>query len=201
MTPAEKKTEESKQEDLLHVKAAINGDQDAYSWLLKKYRPPLQSLIYKMIFDKKEVEDLTQETFIKAFASLASYNQEYAFSTWLFRIGINNTIDYIRKKKLTTFSIETGADDSESECQFEIPDTSFLADREIILEQRQNIINEAIDSLPEKYKRVIELRHREDMSYEEIAEVMDLPLGTVKAHLFRARELLNKQLKDKIRMM
>lgn len=201
MTPVERKTEESKKEDIQHVNAAIKGDQDAYSWLLKKYRPSLQSLIFKMVFDKKEVEDLTQEAFIKAFASLASYNQEYAFSTWLFRIGINNTIDYIRKKKLATFSIETGMENSEIEGPFEIPDTSFLADKEIILEQRQKIINEAIDSLPEKYKRVIELRHQEDMSYEEIAELMDIPLGTVKAHLFRARELLNKQLKDKLRMI
>ncbi|MBM4175242.1 MAG: sigma-70 family RNA polymerase sigma factor [Ignavibacteria bacterium] len=201
MTPAEKKTENSKQDDLIHVRAAISGDQDAYSWLLKKYKPSLQSLIYKMVFDKKEVEDLTQEAFIKAFASLPSYNQEFAFSTWLFRIGINNTIDYIRKKKLTTFSIESGMEDVENDGPFEIPDTSFLADKEIILEQRQQIINNAIDSLPERYKKVIELRHQEDMSYEEIAELMDLPLGTVKAHLFRARELLNKQLKDKIRMI
>ncbi len=201
MTPAEQKTENSKKEDLIHVRAAVKGDQEAYAWLLKKYRTSLQSLIYKMVFDKKEVEDLTQEAFIKAFASLPSYNQEYAFSTWLFRIAINNTIDYIRKKKLTTFSIESGMEDVENDGPFEIHDTSYLADKEIILGQRQEIINNAIDSLPEKYKKVIELRHQEDMSYEEIAELMDLPLGTVKAHLFRARELLNKQLKDKIRMI
>ncbi len=201
MTVAAKTTEESKAEDLLKVNLAIKGNQDAYAWLMKKYRSSIQSLIFKMIYDKKEVEDLTQEAFIKAFASLPTYNQQFAFSTWLFRIAINNTIDYIRRKKLSTYSIDEKSGDSDSDVQFEIPDVSYKPDNEIILEQRQKIINEAINSLPEKYRRVIELRHTEEMSYEEISELMKLPLGTVKAHLFRAHELLNKYLKDKLRML
>jgi RNA polymerase sigma-70 factor (ECF subfamily) len=168
---------------------------------MKKYKGPLQNLIYRMVSDKNEIEDLIQEVFIKAFNSLKNYNQEYAFSTWIYRIAINNTIDYLRKKKIETFSIDSEGDDDEDRPKFEIPDTSYSADANIILEQRQQIINDAINSLPEKYKKVIELRHKEELSYEEISEILGLPIGTVKAHLFRARELLNKYLKDKLRFL
>jgi RNA polymerase sigma-70 factor (ECF subfamily) len=197
----EKASEISKAEDLKHVKAAIGGDQDAYVWLIKKYRGPIQNLIYKMVHEKSDIEDLVQEAFIKAFNSLKNYNQEFAFSTWIYRIAINNTIDYLRKRKLNTFSIDSDETDDEEKPKFEIPDTTYSADANIILEQRQKIINDAINSLPEKYKKIIELRHKEELSYEEISEILNLPIGTVKAHLFRARELLNKYLKNKLRFL
>lgn len=196
-----KANEISKAEDIKHVNAAINGDHDAFAWIMKKYKGPLQNLIFKMVNDKNEVEDLIQEVFIKVFNSLRNYSQEYAFSTWIYRIAINNTIDYLRKKKLETFSINSDTEDDDDRPKFEIPDTSYSADASIILEQRQQIINDAINSLPDKYKKVIELRHKEELSYEEISEILNLPIGTVKAHLFRARELLNKYLKDKLRFL
>ncbi|MCR4416536.1 MAG: sigma-70 family RNA polymerase sigma factor [Ignavibacteria bacterium] len=197
----EKANEISKAEDIRHINAALSGDQDAFAWLMKKYKGPLQNLIYKMVSDKNEIEDLIQEVFIKAFNSLRNYSQEYAFSTWIYRIAINNTIDYLRKKKLETFSIDIDSEEDDDRPKFEIPDSSYSADANIILEQRQQIINDAINSLPEKYKKVIELRHKEELSYEEISEILNLPIGTVKAHLFRARELLNKYLKDKLRFL
>jgi len=197
----EKASEISKAEDLKHVKAAIEGDQDAYVWLIKKYRGPIQNLIYKMVHEKSDIEDLVQEAFIKAFNSLKNYNQEFSFSTWIYRIAINNTIDYLRKRRLNTFSIDSDETDDEEKPKFEIPDTTYSADANIILEQRQKIINDAINSLPEKYKKIIELRHKEELSYEEISEILNLPIGTVKAHLFRARELLNKYLKNKLRFL
>jgi len=196
-----KANEISKAEDIKHVNLAINGDQDAFAWIMKKYKGPLQNLIYKMVSDKNEVEDLIQEVFIKVYNSLKNYSQEYAFSTWIYRIAINNTIDYLRKKKLETFSIHSDEEEDDDRPKYEIPDTSYSADAIIILEQRQQIINDAINSLPEKYKKVIELRHKEELSYEEISEILNLPIGTVKAHLFRARELLNKYLKDKMRFL
>jgi RNA polymerase sigma-70 factor (ECF subfamily) len=197
----EKANEISKAEDIRHINAALSGDQDAFAWLMKKYKGPLQNLIYKMVSDKNEIEDLIQEVFIKAFNSLRNYSQEYAFSTWIYRIAINNTIDYLRKKKLETFSIDIDSEEDDDRPKFEIPDSSYSADANIILEQRQQIINDAINSLPEKYRKVIELRHKEELSYEEISEILNLPIGTVKAHLFRARELLNKYLKDKLRFL
>ncbi len=197
----DKASENSKAEDLKHINAAINGDQDAFAWLMKKYKGPLQNLIFRMVSEKSEIEDLVQEVFIKAFNSLRNYNQEFAFSTWIYRIAINNTIDYLRKRKLETFSIDSDDEDDEDKPKFEIPDTTYSADANIILEQRQKIINDAIESLPEKYRKIIELRHKEELSYEEISEILNLPIGTVKAHLFRARELLNKYLRDKLRFL
>lgn len=194
-------SEKSKAEDLKHINAAINGDQDAFAWLMKKYKGPLSNLIFKMVSERSEIEDLVQEVFIKAFNSIKNYNQEYAFSTWIYRIAINNTIDYLRKKKLDTFSIDSDDEEEEDKPRFEIPDTTYSADANIILEQRQQIINDAIESLPEKYKKIIELRHKEELSYEEISEILNIPIGTVKAHLFRARELLNKYLKDKLKFL
>lgn len=196
-----KASEKSRAEDLKHINAAINGDQDAFAWLMKKYKGPLQNLIFKMIREKNDVEDLVQEVFIKAFNSLQNYNQEFAFSTWIYRIAINNTIDYLRKKRLNTFSIDTDDYEDEDKPKFEIPDTTYSADANLILEQRQKIINDAIDSLPEKYKKIIELRHKDDLTYEEISETLNLPIGNVKVQLFRARELLNKYLKDKLRFL
>ena len=166
---------------------------------MKKYHDAISNFIYRMIQDKAQVEDLTQEAFIKAFGSLASFNEEYAFSTWLYKIATNNCIDFIRRRKLQMFSIDKPIPSKESDYAFELRDDSAEADGEIISSQRTRLLNEAITQLPEKYRIVIRLRHTEERSYEEIAKILKLPIGTVKAHIFRARELLYKNLKDKIR--
>ena len=152
-----------------------------------------------MIRDKDEVADLTQEAFIKAFMSLSSFNDEYAFSTWLYKIATNNCIDYIRRKKLQTFSIDKPIESKESEFSFELPDSTYEPDRDMIARQRKKLLDDAITSLPAKYRQVIHLRHVEEREYQEIATMLKLPLGTVKAHIFRAREMLNKYLRDKLR--
>ena len=184
-------------EDDKYVSRAIKGDEKAYQQLVEKYDRALYFHIQKMIKEKELVEDLVQEVFIKAFNNLASYSNEYAFSTWLYRIATNHTIDYLRKKKLQTLSINDPVKTKDGEMEVQLPDVSFATDREIIRKQRQTIIHAAIEDLPEKYKMVIEMRHMEEKSYQEISELLDLPLGTVKAHIFRARELLYKALKDK----
>lgn len=188
----------SKQEDVAWIDKALNGDQRAYNSLMKKYYPHIHNLIYRMIFKKEDVEDLTQEAFIKAFNSLHNFDKQFAFSTWLYKIATNNCIDYLRKKKLQTFSIDKEIESDESDYKFEIPDSDYIPENRLIDEQRSNIIDKAIASLPEKYKRVIEMRHKDELEYEEIAKKLKLPLGTVKAHIFRGRELLNKFLKDRI---
>jgi RNA polymerase sigma-70 factor (ECF subfamily) len=152
-----------------------------------------------MIHDREQVEDLTQEAFIKAFGSLKSFNEEYAFSTWLYKIATNNCIDYIRKRKLQTFSIDKPIEARDSDITFELSDDTYEADRDLISGQRARLLKNAIDALPEKYRKVIQLRHVEEKSYEEIAKQLRLPIGTVKAHIFRARELLFKSLRDRIR--
>lgn len=152
-----------------------------------------------MIREKEEVEDLTQEAFIKAFASLSSFNDEFAFSTWLYKIATNNCIDHIRRKKLQTFSIDKPVEARENEIMFEVPDSTYEPDRDMIARQRKKLLDDAIQSLPPKYRQVILMRHQEEMEYQEIARALKLPLGTVKAHIFRAREMLYKYLRDKMR--
>jgi RNA polymerase sigma factor (sigma-70 family) len=189
---------DSRRQDSETIRQALRGDQAAYEKLMRKYHDAIYMLIYRMVRQKAEVEDLTQEAFIKAFASLRNFNNEYAFSTWLYKIATNNCIDYIRRKKLQPFSLDKSLDSDEDQYAFEIPDISFEADKPIIERQRAKFLEEAINALPEKYRRVIILRHKEERDYREIAKILQLPLGTVKAHLFRARELLNKYLRNKI---
>lgn len=195
-SPRENASASSREDDVL-VEAAIGGDENAYSQLVDKYERALYFHILKMIKDREQVEDLVQEAFVKAFNNLNTYSNNYAFSTWLYRIATNHTIDYLRKKKLKTLSINEPVKTREGEMKMQLPDQDAKADRGIIRKQRQEMVREAIDDLPEKYRKVIEMRHMEEKSYQEIADVLDLPLGTVKAHIFRARELLYKALKDK----
>jgi RNA polymerase sigma factor (sigma-70 family) len=187
----------SSEQDRELVEAALAGRQSAYDALMQKYRNALTHHINRMVREKSEIDDLVQESFIKAFSNLESYSVQYAFSTWLYKIATNHTIDYLRKKKLATMSIDKPVATREGEVQYELPDSSYRPDRHIIEDQRNRLIQNAIDALPAKYYRVIVMRHQEELSYEEIAERLNLPLGTVKAHIFRAREMLNKFLRDK----
>lgn len=191
-----KDASESSLEDDQLVKRAISGNQDAFKLLMNKYQKPLYYHIVKMVKNNEQVEDIIQESFVKAFSNLNSYNTHYAFSTWLYRITTNHTIDYLRKKKLQTTSINEPIRAKDGEMQFQIVG-SAETDRKIIRKERKIIITEAIQNLPEKYREVIEMRHLEEMSYQEISEQLDLPLGTVKAHIFRAREMLYKALIDR----
>lgn len=195
-SPRENASESSREDDVL-VKRAMGGDEQAYTELVEKYQRALYFHILKMIKDKEQVNDLVQEAFVKAFDNLNTYSTNYAFSTWLYRIATNHTIDYLRKKKLKTLSIDEPVKTRDGEMKMQLEDESAGTDRNIIRKQRQNIVQGAIEDLPPKYRKVIEMRHMEEKSYQEIADVLDLPLGTVKAHIFRARELLYKALKDK----
>lgn len=188
---------ESSEQDRELVERALGGDESAYHALVEKYQNALYHHIRRIVRDRAEIEDLVQESFIKAFSALESYSTQYAFSTWLYKIATNHAIDFLRKKRLRTQSIDKPIKTKEGEMEVELPDTTYRPDRHIVEDQRKTLIQEAIDALPQKYYRVIVLRHQHEKSYEEIARELDLPLGTVKAHIFRARELLNKYLRDK----
>ncbi len=180
------------------IQRAIDGDETAYRQLLENYRGAIFNLLFKMVRNKEETEDLVQEAFIKAFKALPSFNEEYAFSTWLYKIAINNCIDHMRKKRLKTYSINKPVRSKDGELDREFPDTSMSPDKELLHDERTRLIETAIDELPENYKTAILLRHRDEKSYEEIAQLLDIPLGTVKARIFRAREMLKKRLKGKL---
>jgi len=180
------------------IKRALEGDQRAYAEILARYRGSIYNMLYKMVRNREETEDLVQEAFIKAFSALATFNEEYAFSTWLFKIAINNSIDHFRKKKLRTFSMDMPIESKDGQIKREFSDSSFLPDDPLLSKEKNRLIEEAIASLPEKYRISIVLRHHEEKSYEEISQILGIPLGTVKARIFRAREMLKKQLKGTI---
>jgi len=189
----------SRQEDYDLVARALQGDQSAYTRLRDKYWRSIYMMLSRMIRDKNDAEDLTQEAFIKAFNSLASFNTDYAFSTWLYKIASNNCIDYLRKRRLKTISIDAPVQTRDGEVQMEIADPSAVRpDLPLTAAERTAVLQEAIKNLPDKYRRVIEMRHTQELEYADIAEKLGLPLGTVKAHLFRARALLLKRLQGKL---
>jgi RNA polymerase sigma-W factor len=177
------------------IKSALKGDQRAYKTLLERHRHAIFHIAYKIVRNTEEAADLVQETFMKAFASLASYRFEYRFSTWLYRIAANNAIDHLRKRKIEALSLDRPVETRDGSVELQLPDWTHNPEFDFTRKQRRISIREAIESLPDKYRQVIIYRHTEDKSYDEIAKILDIPVGTVKARIFRARELLKKKLK------
>jgi RNA polymerase sigma factor (sigma-70 family) len=164
--------------------------------LFEAHKQAIFHIIVKIVRNSEEAQDLVQETFIKAFGSLKSYNPSYRFTTWLYKIAANSSIDYIRKRKIQTFSLDQPMETRDGRINVEVADLSHHPERDLSSKQQNLSITEAIESLPAKYKEVIVKRHQEDKSYEEIASLLNVPVGTVKARIFRARELLKKKLKS-----
>jgi RNA polymerase sigma-70 factor (ECF subfamily) len=185
-----------KEEDRHLIQTALSGDEKAFKTLLNKYRNLVYTIMIKMVRNPQEAEDLTQEAFMKAFNSLASFNEEFAFSTWLMKIATNNCIDFLRKRKLRTYSIHEPIQYKDEKIEIDIPDVEPTPEKTLLQHERKKFLENAIEELPERYKYVVILRHKEEKSYEEIAEILNLPLGTVKAQIFRAREILNKKLRQ-----
>lgn len=172
-------------------KAVLEKDQSAYATLMKRYKKAVYFMILKMIRDADDAEDLTTEAFAKAFRNLERFKKDYTFSTWLFRIATNNTIDFIRKKKLKTMSLNnTLSDDSGNSVNIDVEDDDNNPQDEFIKSQRIEMVRFFVDKLPAKYRKLVQLRYFDELSYEEIAQELDKPLGTVKAQLHRSRELL-----------
>ncbi len=180
------------------VKRALeDGDQKAYAELMGRYRDSVYYMLLKMINNKDDAEDLTVEAFGKAFKRLAQYTPDYAFSTWLFRIATNNCIDFIRRKRKNTFSLDRPiTDDEGGEMMIDIRSETMDPEEHIMKKQKIMMLRELVDKLKPRYKTLIEMRYFQELSYEEIAVELDLPLGTVKAQLFRAREFLYNVLKN-----
>ena len=180
---------EKAQFDYNLVKKAINGDQKAYAELMDRYRDAIYFMLLKMVNNPVDAEDLTIEAFGKAFKNIDQYAPSYAFSTWLFKIATNNCIDFIRKKKANLISIDQSEDESES-APMSIQSSTLDPEEDMIKKQKETLMRVIVTQLKPRYRALIELRYFREYSYEEIAQEMDLPLGTVKAQLFRARELL-----------
>lgn len=172
------------------------GETELFGILQTRYFNQIKAVIRRMIQNEDDVEDLSQETFIKAYNALERFQPGYPFAAWLYRIASNTCIDFLRKRRFNTISISQSVSNDEDELYIQIEDTSNKADDQMLIEERSTIIRNAIESLPEKYRLIINLRHESDLDYKDIAEKLNIPLGTVKAQLFRARKLLLDALKE-----
>ena len=179
-------------------KAVDNNDQQAFGHLMKRYKKPVYHMILKMVRNVDDAEDLTIEAFAKAFKNLHKFKKDYTFSTWLFRIATNNSIDFIRKKKLETTSIDsTYQDDNGDTVSIDVRDENLNPQERAIKTQKIELVQLFVNKLPPKYQRLVHLRYFEELSYEEIAKELQAPLGTIKAQLHRARELMYDLVKGK----
>lgn len=195
-------TEKALRDYQLVCQARDHGNQKAYADLMNTYREPIYYMLLKMTNSSTDADDLTIEAFGKAFKSLSQYTPEYAFSTWLFRIATNNCIDFIRKKRAKIVSIDNIYTSSDGEqIGIDIASETLDPEEKIIEKQKIKMMREIVSKLKPHYRTLIELRYFDELSYEEIAQELNLPLGTVKAKLFRARDLLYnifKESEDKI---
>lgn len=192
-------TDKAARDYQLVLAALHEGDQRAYAELMKNYRDSLYFLLLKMTNDPTDAEDLTIEAFGKAFRNLHQYAPSYAFSTWLFKIASNNCIDFIRRKKMSLISLDQpvghGGDDDYSihhTVAAETPDP----EESYIIKQKIQLMRGIVERLKPHYRTLVEMRYFKELSYEEIADELNLPLGTVKAQLFRAREFLYQIVKN-----
>ncbi len=176
--------------DVELIANAISGYEDGFEELVRRYQRPITSYVYRMLSDYEAALDVTQEVFIKVYNSLEKYSSDYKFSTWLYRIAHNAAIDYMRRNSVNLQSLETETEDGTY--QLQIKDERPTPEQEREHTEWRNEIEAVVHCLPAAYRDLIILRHSRDMSYDEIAEITCLPLGTVKNRLFRAREMMRE---------
>jgi len=184
-------------EDRALVAIILAGERDRFTELLKRYEKRIINYVYRITHRYEEAHDLAQEIFVKVYLALDRYDPKYQFSTWIFRIAQNSAIDAIRKKSLQEVSLTTPATSADGERdgkERDFPDTGVSPYRTLKNKQLSAAIDSAIERLPSDYRELIQLRHFGELSYEEIADMKHMPLGTVKNKLFRARNLLKEEL-------
>lgn len=198
LDPSEKLTTKAVYDYKLIQQALKHGDQKAYAELLHRYRESVYFTMLRMCNNKDDAEDLTIEAFGRAFKRLDQYTPTYAFSTWLFKIASNNAIDFLRnKKKSSSFSLDTRMENDEGqEFSKNIKSQTLDPEENIIKKQKVEMLRDVVEKLKPRYRELVKMRYYEELSYEEIAGKLDLPVGTVKAQLFRAREFLYNILKN-----
>jgi RNA polymerase sigma-70 factor (ECF subfamily) len=179
-----------REEDIQLVARARSGDERAFRALVSKYERAVFSICLRMVRNRDEATDLSQESFIKVFASLDRYNAEFAFSSWLFKITSNLCIDFLRRRRVPTFGMDDPVDGEKGEMHRQYESTDPTPEEAFSCGEKMRRLEAGIAALPDHYRIILLLRHQEDLSYEEIADALSIPLGTVKARIHRAREML-----------
>jgi len=180
------------------IQATRGGDEAAFGQIISRYRSPITNYLYRFLNDYEEAVDLAQETFVRVYFALDRYHTGYAFSTYIYRIATNLAISELRRRKRRRLLSLTGLfqNDEDGNVEFQLADNRQLQDLALVEDERSDVIARAIASLPEKYRIAVILRDVEGRSYEEIAEIMDLGLGTTKSRISRGRGLLKDKLES-----
>ena len=178
--------------------AVDKNDQRAYAELMNIYQESLYTLMFKMVNNPHDAEDLTIEAFGKAFRNLSTYSSDYAFSTWLFSIASHNCVDFLRRRKrVEMYEIDKSFDENEENySSFELTDVDPTPDEKLFAKEKSKLVRQYVGMLKPHYRELIELRYFEELSYEEISERLQMPMGSVKGKLFRAKDMLQEIMKD-----
>lgn len=176
------------------IKEVLKGDQNAFAEIVELYQNKLYRVCFRMLGNKHEAEDIAQEAFVRAFINIHTFDTNRKFSTWLYRIGTNLCIDRIRKKKPDYYLDAEVAGAEGLNMYSQIASTAELPDEEVLKMEMQERVQYEISRLPDKYRAVIVLKYMEDLPLQEISDILDMPLGTVKTRIHRGREALRKQL-------
>jgi len=180
-------------EDRELARRALAGDDRAFEQLVRRYERGLYNLAFRMVRDSELARDLAQDVFIRVHRSLARYDPVYPFSSWIYRVATNLCIDHIRRRKVDTVSLDAPIAGARDETLTrDVADETQDPERDVEASQRAALLAEALDKLPETHRMVLLLRHQRDLSYEEIARILEAPLGTVKARIHRAREAFRR---------
>jgi RNA polymerase sigma-70 factor (ECF subfamily) len=186
----------SRDEDNALVRRALKGDRKAFEMIILKYQQPLLNYLGRLTGEREQAQDFTQEVFLKVHASLSSFQPRFKFSTWLFKIASNFMIDFWRKKKISAVSLDRTRDDGENPCSLQVPDAGPPVAKKYELAQIKKRIEGALERVPEELRELFVLRHINEFSYEEIAEIKGLPVGTVKNRVFQTKEMLRGLLEE-----
>ena len=191
-------TKKSQRDCKLIQEALEHNNQQAYAELMECYRESLYLMMLKMVNNPYDAEDLTIEAFGKAFRNLSQYTNTNAFSTWLFRIAANNCIDFLRKKRVNLVMLDQSYENEDGDAiKLEVTDTTLNPEEKLCDKEYKESMRKVVAKLKPHYRELIELRYFEELSYEEISERMQMPLGTIKAKLFRAKDMLQTIMKQK----
>ncbi len=190
------KLSEKARQDYELVQLALRGDEKAFTRLLSRYKDAIYFMLLKMVNNRNDAEDLTLEAFGKAFKNIHQYSPTYAFSTWLFKIASNNCIDFLRRRRGTYIALENNNEHGPNNESLRLRSKDPDPEEKLIRQQKAILLHRVVRRLKPRYRTLVELRYFREYSYEEIARELQLPLGTVKAQLFRAREMLFRMIEN-----